>query len=317
VSPQGRINLDVVVTDEKGTPVSGLELKDFTVRDNNQPQKIVSFHAFDGIVARPDPPVEVILLLDAVNLDFKDLSFARQEVVKFLLQNGGRLAQPVSIFLLTNDGVRGQSRPSTDGNAQAAAVGEIDSGLRTIGRAGGGNGDMERLVLSVNMLSGIAQNQMKIPGRKLLIWVGGWPLLNRATFLTASHEQQQYFDMVGDLSTMLREARIELYSTSLGQTTVDTYLYREFLKGVRSAQQTNPSNLGLKVLATQSGGRVIDPSNDLAAQIDSCVEDAKAFYTLSFDPPRSDRIDEYHDLKVIIDKPGLTARTNTGYYNQP
>jgi len=29
------------------------------------------------------------------------------------------------------------------------------------------------------------------------------------------------------------------------------------------------------------------------------------------------RIHEYHDLKLQIDKPGLTAHTSRGYYNQP
>jgi len=67
----------------------------------------------------------------------------------------------------------------------------------------------------------------------------------------------------------------------------------------------------------QSGGRVLGPNNDLAAQIGSCVQDARSFYTLSFDPPRADRASEYHDLKVVVATPGLTARTNTGYYNQP
>jgi hypothetical protein len=38
---------------------------------------------------------------------------------------------------------------------------------------------------------------------------------------------------------------------------------------------------------------------------------------LSFDPPRADRANEYHDLKVQVGKPGLVARTSTGYYNQP
>ena len=73
----------------------------------------------------------------------------------------------------------------------------------------------------------------------------------------------------------------------------------------------------MKVIATQSGGLALNPSNDLAADIARCVQDASAFYTLSFDPPRADSVNEYHDLKVQIDMPGLVARTNTGYYNQP
>jgi hypothetical protein len=38
---------------------------------------------------------------------------------------------------------------------------------------------------------------------------------------------------------------------------------------------------------------------------------------MSFDPPNAAQPDEYHDLKVQIGAPGLSARTNTGYYDQP
>ena len=41
------------------------------------------------------------------------------------------------------------------------------------------------------------------------------------------------------------------------------------------------------------------------------------FYTLSFDPPYAAQPDEYHDLKVQIEAPGLSARTTAGYYDQP
>ena len=40
------------------------------------------------------------------------------------------------------------------------------------------------------------------------------------------------------------------------------------------------------------------------------------FYSVSFDPPPADGPNEYHKLEVRIDKPGLSARTNTGYYDQ-
>jgi hypothetical protein len=38
---------------------------------------------------------------------------------------------------------------------------------------------------------------------------------------------------------------------------------------------------------------------------------------VSFDPPHAAQPDEYHDLKLQIGAIGLSARTNTGYYNQP
>jgi hypothetical protein len=55
----------------------------------------------------------------------------------------------------------------------------------------------------------------------------------------------------------------------------------------------------------------------LAGLIEKCAQDASAFYTLTFDPPRTDLMDEYHALEVQVGKPELAARTLTGYYDQP
>ena len=62
--PEGFIHLDVMVTDPTGKPVSGLKAADFAVLDEGQPKKIVSFHAYDGVSAKPDHPVKIILVLD-------------------------------------------------------------------------------------------------------------------------------------------------------------------------------------------------------------------------------------------------------------
>ncbi len=118
-------------------------------------------------------------------------------------------------------------------------------------------------------------------------------------------------------STLLREARIALYSFSVGETDPGSRFYLGYLRGVESAQNASYMNVYRKVLAVQSGGRVLDQSYDLVQEMESCVRQAGVFYTLSFDPPHADHPDEYHELKVQIGKPGLTARTNTGYYNQP
>jgi hypothetical protein len=110
---------------------------------------------------------------------------------------------------------------------------------------------------------------------------------------------------------------MSLYSVTLGETNVGTFMYQDYLKGIKTAEKSSLPDVQLKVLAVQSGGRVVGPDNDIAGQIDNCVKDAPAFYTLSFEPPKADRANEYHDLKVTVDQSGLTARTNTGYYNQP
>jgi VWFA-related protein len=315
---EGRIHLNVVVTDKKGKPISGLELKDFTLLDNRQPTKIVSFEAIDGSAKHVDPPAEVILVLDAVNLGYLTLAQTRDEVAKFLRENGGHLAAPVSVVLFTDQGIKLLLEPSTDGNELAAQLDQAKATLRTIGRSGGVNGASEQFNLSVKWLGLAAENEAQDPRRKLLIWVGpGWPMLTGPGIHTSPSGQRRLFYDAVEISTALREAHVTLYSVSFGYPDSGGDFYESFLKGIKTADRMESADLTLRVVATQSGGQVLYPDNDLAAQISTCVQDASAFYTLSFDPPKTDHADEYHDLKVVIDKPKLTARTNTGYYNQP
>lgn len=60
-----------------------------------------------------------------------------------------------------------------------------------------------------------------------------------------------------------------------------------------------------------------ESSNDIQGQLDSCVAEIGEYYTIAFMPPQAAGLDEYHDLKVVVNKPGLTARTYMGYYNEP
>ncbi len=312
------IHLDIVVTDHAGRPIPGLTASDFTLLDNNQPSRILSFHAYDAPANAPDAPVQVIVLFDTVNTDFTEVSYTRQQVESYLRRNGGHLAQPVSLFWLTNTSIEPQGPPTLDGNALAAALESAESRLRTLSRSAGAYGAIERFQLSSNLLNGLVSNLVPYPGRKLLIWAGpGWPLLNSANVNLSVKGQQRLFSEIVQLSTLMREAQVDLYSISQGMPNSDTFLYESFLKGVKKVNQANLPNLGLKVLAVQSGGLALPPSNDVAASIETCVRDAGTYYSVTFEPPPADGPDEYHKLDVRLDKPGLTARTNTGYYNQP
>jgi hypothetical protein len=86
---------------------------------------------------------------------------------------------------------------------------------------------------------------------------------------------------------------------------------------VRKAGQAQSGHLALQVLAYQSGGRVLNLNNDVAGEIEACDADANIFYVLSFDALPGDGPNEYHALEIKIDKPGLAARTRSGYYAQP
>jgi VWFA-related protein len=316
---EGKIKLDVMVGDSVGKAVAGLQPWDFKILDNGQPRKVMSFRAFNDAAVKPDPPVEVILLLDTLNLPFQQVAFVRGEVEEYLRQNGGRLKQPLTLILLTDAGIRFQPRPSTDGNAIASVVDGIKGSVSMINPAMGGGGYVERFQRSGRAMDNIAQNEARKPGRKLLIWVGpGWPLLSRPADGYSDKDQKRNFDGIVELSTALRQARITVYSVAPSSAAnPNALLYKNFLKGVRTYKDADFGNMALAVLVTQTGGKILGPDNHLAEQINRCIADANDFYRISFDPPATEQADEYHDLKVVVDKPDVMVRTNSGYYNQP
>jgi|HubBroStandDraft_5_1064220.scaffolds.fasta_scaffold23129_3 VWFA-related protein len=310
------LHLDVVVTDKAGKPTPGLSAADFALLDNDQPRKIVSFEAHAP--GAEGAPTQIIILFDTVNVPFDSVSYARQQVGNFLEQNGGHLTHPVALYFLTDTKVVGQEKPTTDGEGLAAHLEATEGRVRAENRVYGDFGRIERFQYSLKMISAIVERLQTEPGRKLLIWVGpGWPMLDEPGLDFSTQQQQKLFANIVGFSTLMRQARVDLYSISLGSPDRGTYLYESYVKGVKKVTQAQAPNLGLKVLAVQSGGLALAPSNNLAAAIDTCIQDAGTYYSLSFEPPPAGGPNEYHDLKVRVDQPGLTARTNTGYYAQP
>ncbi len=122
-------------------------------------------------------------------------------------------------------------------------------------------------------------------------------------------------------STKLRQARVTLYDVDPNDVVesagIRVTYYENFLKGVSSPSLALPGDLGLQVLSVQSGGSVFNSYNDVAAAIADAVADADGYYVLSFEAGSAHHANEYHSLQVRVDKPGMTARTRTGYYAQP
>ena len=313
----GRIHLVVVVTDKTGKPVPGLEARDFTVKDAGRAVKVSSFHAVDGSLTG-SPPTKVVLVLDMLNMGYTQAAFARAEMVKYLRQNNGHLAYPVSIYMFGNQGAEMHPPVSTDGNALADGLAKADAQMRSVASSRGEYGALDRFSQSTRTLVSIVGYESDQPGRKLLIWAGpGWPMLDWRTVQMSDKVQKQIFDQLVEITNWSREGQVALYSISAGELEHGMSQYKEFLKGVKSVEKMNPSNLALDVLAIESGGDVLGPNNDLAGQIVTAVGDAKTYYTISFDPPGADKVNEYHELKVEVSRPGVTVRTSSGYYNRP
>ena len=316
-SRDGKIRLDVVVTTKAGPPVSGLQQQDFTILDNNVPRTMTSFAAVDGRQA----PIEVLLLLDAVNTDSQKLAVELEGINRFLRADGGRLAYPTTVAVLTDKEIQFQRDFSQDGNAISASLDQRTIALRGIGRSMDSYAAAAHFQTSLQGLRRLVAREGGKPGRKLILWVyPGWPVLSGPQHMLSAEQEQQVFSEIVDVSTQLREFRITLYTVDplgaadLGQRTPN---WEEYLRRVGKSSQVRSGNLALEVIATQSGGLALNSSNDIAVQLQQCVADAGAYYEIAFDPAIADRSNVLHQLEISVARPGLTARSRQGYYSQP
>lgn len=310
-----KIYLDVVVSPKSGPPVADLQQQDFTLLDNKSPRSFTSFQAFTGREA----PIKVVLVIDAVNTGTQRVGYERIQIDKFLRADGGRLAYPVALAVFTDKGISIAAELSSDGNALSDALDKQEIAIRAIGRSGL-YAASERLQYSLAALHQLTASLAPQPGRKIVLWVSpGWPLLSGPRVELSSKQQQQIFSDVVSFSTQLRQAGITLYSVNPAGATeslLRASYYKDFLKGISKPNQVAAGNLGLPVLAVQSGGLALELNNDLTALLEECMSDVAPYYEISFDAAPVERPDEYHQLEIKLAKPGLTARTRQGYYAQ-
>ena len=356
---QGFIGIDVAVTDAQGNAVTGLKQADFKLLDEGQPMPLVSFAASGATSPAPgDSPVTVILVLDDADLLPANRPEAQSDVESFMRANSGRLAQPVTVYRVTGDKLYGAG-PSRDGNALAD---QIASGttMRAVWKpvqtaiTRGPTDEVEisalkssdpslprteivpeREPIAIRALGAIAVEQRRLPGRKLLFWIGpGWRVDLIPDVVKSEVPLEKIFRSMTEFSTRLREARIELsvanrwLGREAGRSMLTQSQVSRFAANARVEGLEPYYNLALQVLAIRTGGQVLTTNDDLAATVHSDrnniprligehIAEAGNYYCLTFDPPPTGTVDEYHRLNVELARPGLTAHIATGYYDQP
>ena len=130
--------VDVVVTNKQGQPVAGLKAENFTLDENGKKQKISVFVAPGtpsavkpaptptGILSNhpehvgPSAGVPTVLLLDACNSPFKDQSYARSQMLKYVVEQGQN-GHPLAVLTLT-DRVRVLQQFTSDPQVLMAAI---------------------------------------------------------------------------------------------------------------------------------------------------------------------------------------------------
>ena len=132
-------------------------------------------------------------------------------------------------------------------------------------------------------------------------------------------KQNQLFATIVGLSTQLRQVALTLYSVDPLGTSEDVgrnFYYQDFVKGIGKANQVAVGDLGLQVLATQTGGLALSSSNDVVSLLQKCIADTQAYYELSFDP-----LQPIIATNITVSSTVVETRPNRaypqGYYAQP
>jgi VWFA-related protein len=361
-----RITLDVQVQDAAGNAVHGLAEKDFTVLDNAEAARILSFRSSD----ETDEVGDVVLMIDAIGCTFEQLARSREQILDYLRQHDGVLAHPTSIVWLVkllpkseiaagrkgatvralenNDAYLQRLPMSRDGRALAAQLEKSRISVSGSLAAQGAQGEAARTNLSLRALNMVASGEMDIPGRKLVVWIGpSWP---PAAPLGDKRTRDNFFNYVVYTYSQLRQSRITLDAVNPGGvvanemkqdgamvpemdasmqqlleymqsgkplTAAQASSFSPLRRPLRAPAQITPADLSLRSLATRTGGRVLDLSNNLAAQLADAATDVDSFYSITYQSSVAKKPDEYHSTEVLVDKPGLTLRTRTGYFAQP
>ena len=110
--------VDVVVTDKKGQPVTGLKAEDFAIEENGKKQRIArlsrrpalpkplpshclpAFSLNSSEYVRP-AGVITVLLLDAANSPFKDQAYGRLQMLKYVAEQSDS-GMPMAVMTLTD-----------------------------------------------------------------------------------------------------------------------------------------------------------------------------------------------------------------------
>jgi VWFA-related protein len=310
-----QVPIEVVVTDKDGNPVKGLWKDDFQVKEDKNPQTILSFDFQDGTTTSYVPPqlpplpantfVNVptepergplyILYYDMVNTPMADQMTAHQQLLDFIdhAQPGIRMALFVNAAGLhliqgfTSDHALLHAAILSKG--PGPHVPEVFMYGSTYGYSDAG--------ASLQCLKFIADYVNGIPGRKNLFWLSSiFPIPVGPTIINGydvnagagpgggfSNSTMQINDLTYLLSENIKKtyaammrSQVSLYPVSLEGQNIDAY------PGDQIARNNYED-----AIAAATGGHAYYGNNRIPQLLDSAVKNGESYYTLSYAPTNS------------------------------
>lgn len=244
------VQVNVIVRDKQGRPVTGLTKEDFTVLDNGKPQTVRFFsmetNRMDAAPSAPLPaavytnrleqrgsvPTAITaVLFDGLNTRIQDQIYARQQILKFLRQL--KPNDRIAIYALgtrlrilqdfTNDVdslLKAIGRHAhVGGQLDGSQVEEPDTGdeqldafLREASERVAAAYTTRRVEDTAQALATIAHHMSGRPGRKNLIWVsGGFPIQIGMDSTSMSAERRVFSQEIERATRAVNQANLAIY----------------------------------------------------------------------------------------------------------
>ena len=320
------VQLDVVVRNAKGELVRGLSSNDFSVFEDDVPQKVVAFEATSpvqtgGSATRIDSTAELdgrepeapvtILVLDELATTFEDEFFARYSVEKYMSKQGEVLDQPMMLIARTVD----RTMELCDYTTSKKKI------LQALDRHLAGNDwrnqnpnyrDVQMGAAFASLIE-IAKATEGHAGHKNLIWIGrGFPSLRWADMQRAQADVLQ--QAVSQCVDLLRQARITLYVIDPAGVSVNAGAQDE--NGFITPDDPFGGAIDFDSIASATGGQSMHGRNDVDHLIDKAVANGEAFYTLAYRPSSPADADpkQFRRIKVVPKDSSLTVISRQGYF---
>jgi VWFA-related protein len=267
------------------------------------------------------------------------MAYARYSIDRLVQKDGVSFAQPIALYLLSNDGLRVLQPYTRDPTA-------IDAALRAHGpvlpwRLQQQNIDFsyERINRSLTALQQIAIANTGVPGHKNIVWISpGIPILSDLQL--SGEGQKKLFDALRRLSNQLLKARISVYSvdprgvesavaflarlrgssaqSSFPGSPTNSLEFAAYLNALSQAHEIAFGNLAIQTLATQTGGHAFFGRNDVDREIATSLAEGNSYYTLAYAPSNHNFDGKFRKIAVsVINRPDLKVQTRAGYYAMP
>ncbi|MEX2271033.1 MAG: VWA domain-containing protein [Vicinamibacterales bacterium] len=307
------VQVDVVVTDRQGNPITGLTAADFAIVEEGRPQVMSQFEAFS-------------IPLGDRQVDRRSTAAARDVATNTEPPSPRALAIVIDSHHLTTDAEELERLRRALAGMLTDISGQDDVAIVFTGRSDLSvpfTRDLVRQVRAINSIKAAAVVRARQSAREAAVAVQTalWTVRNVISVLAGAPHSRRAILYVGEGSVLpllppgvvLDEVRMTLEAA----TRAGVVIYAVDPRGVLDAYQYRVHRVQrdfLSALVLDTGGSVVAGAADTRGEIRKVIRENGAFYVLGYVPEPLWRDDKFHPIEVKVRNPDWRVRARKGYY---